>query len=126
MVKLEWGAKHLCTSCGGKFYDLQRNPIVCPKCRTVHTPEESLKARSERPAVREAGARAPAEAKGPTAAAEDEEPKIAAADKAEEAGPEDETLKADKGEDPVEDASELSEQENEVAQVVDTGDNEAR
>ncbi len=78
MVQLEWGAKHLCTSCGAKFYDLQRVPIVCPKCRTVDTPEESLKARRERPAEPAAGSGAPAEAKGPTTAAEDEGPEIAA------------------------------------------------
>ena len=34
VAKREWGAKHTCASCGVKFYDLQRNPIVCPKCGT--------------------------------------------------------------------------------------------
>ena len=34
MAKREWGAKHTCVSCGVKFYDLQRNPIACPKCDT--------------------------------------------------------------------------------------------
>ena len=35
MAKREWGAKHTCMSCGVKFYDLQRNPIACPKCGTA-------------------------------------------------------------------------------------------
>ena len=30
--KQEWGAKHLCPSCGAKFYDMGRNPIACPSC----------------------------------------------------------------------------------------------
>ncbi len=98
MVQLEWGAKHLCTSCGAKFYDLHRDPIVCPRCRTVRTPEESLKARRERPAKPAAGSRARAEAKGPATAAGDQEPETAAADKAKEVGLEDQTVEADKGE----------------------------
>ncbi len=34
MVKPEWGGKHLCESCGAKFYDMLRDPAVCPKCDT--------------------------------------------------------------------------------------------
>ena len=32
MAKQEWGAKHLCQSCGAKFYDMGKNPITCPAC----------------------------------------------------------------------------------------------
>lgn len=32
MPKPEWGTKRLCASCGARFYDLGRTPIVCPKC----------------------------------------------------------------------------------------------
>ena len=32
VAKREWGAKHTCTACGVKFYDLHRRPIKCPKC----------------------------------------------------------------------------------------------
>lgn len=32
MAKAEWGAKHTCLSCGAKFYDMGRNPIICPAC----------------------------------------------------------------------------------------------
>lgn len=35
MAKPELGTKRLCTSCGAKFYDLNKDPIVCPKCDTV-------------------------------------------------------------------------------------------
>ena len=34
MAKEEWGLKHLCENCETKFYDLQRDPIVCPSCGT--------------------------------------------------------------------------------------------
>jgi uncharacterized protein (TIGR02300 family) len=29
------GSKHLCASCGVKFYDLGKKPPTCPKCETV-------------------------------------------------------------------------------------------
>lgn len=35
MAKPELGTKRLCASCGAKFYDLGKDPIVCPKCDTV-------------------------------------------------------------------------------------------
>ena len=35
MVKPELGAKRQCLSCATKFYDLNRDPILCPKCAAV-------------------------------------------------------------------------------------------
>jgi uncharacterized protein (TIGR02300 family) len=35
VAKPELGTKRLCTNCGAKFYDLSKDPIVCPKCHTV-------------------------------------------------------------------------------------------
>jgi len=35
VAKPELGTKRLCGHCGTKFYDLSKNPIVCPKCNTV-------------------------------------------------------------------------------------------
>jgi len=32
VVKPEWGVKRTCDGCGAKFYDLHRDPIICPKC----------------------------------------------------------------------------------------------
>jgi uncharacterized protein (TIGR02300 family) len=34
VAKPELGTKRLCPNCGTKYYDLDRNPIVCPKCGT--------------------------------------------------------------------------------------------
>ncbi len=36
MVKLEWGTKRTCQSCGSRFYDLLKSPIVCPKCGSTY------------------------------------------------------------------------------------------
>ena len=38
MAKPDLGTKRLCGSCGAKFYDLAKDPIVCPKCETVFHP----------------------------------------------------------------------------------------
>jgi uncharacterized protein (TIGR02300 family) len=35
VAKPELGTKRLCGSCAAKFYDLGKDPIVCPKCHTV-------------------------------------------------------------------------------------------
>ena len=35
MAKPELGTKRQCGNCGAKFYDLSKDPIVCPKCHTV-------------------------------------------------------------------------------------------
>ena len=51
MPKPEWGAKHICHSCGTRYYDLQRDPIVCPKCNTQFDPEAFLKSRRTRSAA---------------------------------------------------------------------------
>ena len=32
MAKPELGGKRQCQNCGAKFFDLNRTPIVCPKC----------------------------------------------------------------------------------------------
>jgi uncharacterized protein (TIGR02300 family) len=38
VAKPELGTKRLCGSCGAKFYDLNKDPIVCPKCHTTMVP----------------------------------------------------------------------------------------
>jgi uncharacterized protein (TIGR02300 family) len=35
VAKAELGTKRLCANCGAKFYDLNKDPIICPKCSTV-------------------------------------------------------------------------------------------
>lgn len=51
MVKLEWGTKRTCQGCSTRFYDLQKNPIVCPKCGVVFEPQATSRNRRSRLAV---------------------------------------------------------------------------
>ena len=34
MTKAELGTKRLCPNCGARYYDLNHDPIVCPRCGT--------------------------------------------------------------------------------------------
>jgi uncharacterized protein (TIGR02300 family) len=36
VAKPELGTKRLCAGCGAKFYDLNKDPIHCPKCGVVY------------------------------------------------------------------------------------------
>ena len=59
MAKPELGTKRMCAGCGAKFYDLNKDPITCPKCGTVfEVMAPSARARPE-PVAAAAMARAP-------------------------------------------------------------------
>ena len=40
MAKPELGTKRVCVSCATKFYDLGKQPAVCPKCDTEQPAEQ--------------------------------------------------------------------------------------
>ncbi len=42
------GLKRICMSCGARFYDLNKKPIICPSCDTEFTGEIKVKARRGR------------------------------------------------------------------------------
>jgi uncharacterized protein (TIGR02300 family) len=46
VAKIELGTKRQCQNCGAKFFDLNKDPIVCPKCGTVF---QGAAARAQRP-----------------------------------------------------------------------------
>jgi uncharacterized protein (TIGR02300 family) len=46
--RAELGSKRLCGSCGTKFYDVLKNPIVCPRCSTVFVPPPVSSAKPRR------------------------------------------------------------------------------
>lgn len=70
MAKPEWGKKHLCPSCGIKFYDMRRSPVICPSCGTK-VESESATARKGRGGSRAAQAPAAAAAVSESPAAEE-------------------------------------------------------
>ena len=48
MAKPEWGLKRSCLSCGVRFYDLKRDPIICPNCNTEFDPLALVRPRRTR------------------------------------------------------------------------------
>ncbi|MFD2261768.1 TIGR02300 family protein [Lacibacterium aquatile] len=112
MAKPEWGAKRVCHSCGAAFYDLKRDPIVCPKCATEYDPEAILKSRRSRAPVAEEKAATKAAAVLSEAEVELE---VEVEDTDEVAAEDDELM---------EDTSELGEDDEDMAEVIENLDNE--
>jgi len=50
VAKPELGGKRQCQNCGTKFFDLNRDPILCPKCGATFVPPVLARA-APRPAV---------------------------------------------------------------------------
>ena len=50
MSKPARGSKRVCPSCGARFYDLSRTPIVCPVCQSVYQVTPPTPSRRERAA----------------------------------------------------------------------------
>ena len=105
LSKQAWGTKRQCPNCGARFYDLNKDPIVCPKCRTVYEPEATKPPRRGRPA--------PVPKKPVPAETEIADVELPDADLEEVAEEEEEVL---------EDASELGEDEDDVAEVIEKVD----
>ena len=138
MAKPQWGSKHICHSCGTRFYDLLRDPIVCPNCGAEFDPEALLKTRRSRAVtsereepVKRAKVRAPeadtAEDEAEVVQEEPGEEREAKDDQApdeNDAAEEEDGEKEEEKEDLIEDASELGEDEDDMAEVIDQVDPE--
>ena len=118
VVKAEWGSKRICPSCGARYYDLMKplGEIVCPKCSTQYDPEAFLKTRRARVAAVPEKEIEPivaeeVEAVEEVEAIEEGEP-VAAADG------------EDEEEELIEDASELGEDEDDMAEVIENVEDE--
>ena len=108
MVKSDWGLKRTCQSCSTRFYDLGKAEIACPKCDATFDPEASVKARRPKAAPVERPPPPPPVAEEEEVEAADAEPATGEA--------EDEAV--------IEDTSELGEDQEDVAEVIENVDEE--
>ena len=127
MAKPEWGTKRICQSCGARFYDFGRSPIICPACGATFDLEILNRARRTRP-----GTRAVAAATEEAATETDLGPEVEADDVEEDAEVEEDEAVIetdDEGEEDdslIEDASELGDDED-MSDVIEGGmDEETR
>ena len=86
MAKADLGLKRTCLSCGMRYYDFNRTPIICPGCQTEFDPEAGIRSRRGRASPKSAKA-----AEEPAAEAANEEA-------GEEAVPTDNVAEASSGE----------------------------
>ena len=108
MAKAELGMKLTCESCGARFYDLNKQPGICPKCGTANARPVIFKA-SRRPSE-DAKAKAPAASKAPPKAVPEDEDEDVVADDDDE----DEAV--------IEDTSDLGEDDDDVEVPVEKDD----
>ncbi len=111
MAKPEWGVKRTCTSCGARFYDLMKSPIICPKCEAVVEPDVPFKAR-----------RSDKKAKAAVAAVAVEAPELEADTEDLEVEEEDAELEDGADDDEsglIEDASDLGGDDDDMAEVIE-------
>lgn len=102
MAKPDWGKKLTCPSCGARFYDLNKDPAICPKCEATVEVQPVLKPR-----------RTPAEAPKPKKVVE----KVAVV-KDDDDDDEDLELDDDDDDDLIEDTSDLEDDDDDdVAEV---------
>jgi uncharacterized protein (TIGR02300 family) len=117
--------KRLCPNCGTRYYDMRRDPIVCPHCGSPFDPEALLKTRRTRAAAAVAVPVADEEIEPDLGTEEAAEPAEAdAAPSGDEAEDEDEEADEAEEEDEevLEDASELGEDEDDMAEVIENVD----
>jgi len=116
VAKPEWGTKRICPSCGTRYYDLMRRPVICPKCATPFDPEAFLKSRRARPA-------APVEKELEPVGAEELDTDVETEEEGDIAAEEEEALPLEEAEEEdeelLEDASELGEDEDDMAEVIE-------
>jgi uncharacterized protein (TIGR02300 family) len=132
VVKPEWGTKRVCPNCGTRYYDLHyrdHDAVPCPKCGAAFDPEALLKTRRSRaPAAVEEEAVEPMaeeEIDADVEGEEEEEEEGVEAEEDEEGihiegGDEEE----EEEEELIEDASELGEDEDDMAEVIENVEDE--
>ena len=59
MARATLGSKRICSSCNAKFYDLGRDPAICPECGAQHPQASFLKPRRVKPPAPRAAPKKP-------------------------------------------------------------------
>jgi uncharacterized protein (TIGR02300 family) len=111
LAKPEWGTKRQCLSCGTRFYDLMKPEIACPKCGAAYDTESATKTRRARAQVDKALPEEIKKGKEIEVVAEELD-----AVPGEEVEEEDEAL--------IEDTSDLGEDEDDMAEVIENVEDE--
>ncbi|MBZ0325243.1 MAG: FYDLN acid domain-containing protein [Alphaproteobacteria bacterium] len=116
MSKANWGKKRACQSCDARFYDMNRERPVCPKCGAVYVGVAVSSGAGKAAVFAKEDAKRKAEALGEDAAEEDLDVDLDD-DIEDDDAFEDGDL--DEDDDLIEDSSELGEDEDDMAEVME-------
>jgi uncharacterized protein (TIGR02300 family) len=108
VVNPQLGTKRTCTTCGARFYDLNKSPIICPKCGAENDKDAVKSKRGGKGSKNDASKKVV-----PSKAARDEE---------DEEDLDDALLETDDDGDDgdlMEDTSDLGEDDDDMAEVMD-------
>ncbi len=129
MAKLAWGTKLTCPSCGARFYDLRRPSVACPKCESPYSGKINVKPKRTRVPAEAAKQVEQAVVIAAVAAEPNKESRASTGvgnkpfdDKELEGIGDVEGVEPGKAEELIEDPSELGEDDDDVAGVVDNVD----
>ena len=62
MAKADLGIKRTCLSCGMRFYDFKRTPIICPGCQSEFDPESLVRSKRSRASTKDTASKVSEEA----------------------------------------------------------------
>jgi uncharacterized protein (TIGR02300 family) len=124
--------KRTCHGCGARFYDLRRDPIVCPICETVYDPERLPRVRRGSAALRdEPVLKPPAVEKDVVGEAADEDDltvgesaDLEELEESNEEAADEDTLGTD-DEELIEDTSDLGEDDDDIGEVMEHVDDDS-
>lgn len=102
------GTKRTCISCGARFYDMQKKVVICPKCHTEQSAEAFVKQKASHYKM--------------SAKADHEEDELASLLMETESFETADAAKADQELDVLEDASDLGNDDQDIAEVFDNID----
>ena len=113
MASSSLGIKRHCPSCGARYYDLNKDPAVCPACEIVFDPEAVLKSRRFKPMMK------PTDEKKPVDVLVDDDLDTGLDDVAGDLDAEDDSLGADNDLSDIA-AKAVTDEDEEVVEVADT------
>ena len=125
MTKPNLGKKLTCQNCEARFFDLNKNPAVCPKCHHKNKIPVTKARRAAPPQLKAAGVKTPKiEAVAEVSEAEETAAEPGAGDANEEIDELENELEDDLNESLMEDTSEMDEDNDELSEVLEHVDDD--
>ncbi|MGB8839730.1 MAG: TIGR02300 family protein [Aliidongia sp.] len=120
----ERGTKRICQSCAAKYYDLNRAPILCPKCQAEFDPAAGVKLRSDTSYKAHSGRARSVFGRSNTA--DNAEVTASAPAEHDDLADGDEKPEVDDDDEAVEDVAELGDDNDDLAEIIEPTESDER